>query len=988
MGPSALHTLLHDPRLSAHAVSPLPAWLWSLDARRILWANPTAAAIFGAASAAVLAQQQFEPSNSATAQIARIAGTLADGGAARLERLRGFGAGFGRALTCLCSRIALINGTSSVLVVATERAGPDLPFPERVRRLLDGIDAPLAAFGEEGRLLHATPAALAKIGEVTELTALGGKDTATQARVSGHAEADSTAGRIVIDRIGSGTAILLLARIEEATKTAEPTMPAAAQTPAPDLFPASTAVAEPDAALPVSEPLQPAPPETPNFAAFAERKHPLRFVWQMDADGVFSISSDEFTALIGPRSAAALGQPWPQMAATLGVDPDSTVTKALSSRDTWSGIVVPWPVDGSDERLPIELSGLPVFDRNRTFRGYRGFGVCRDLTRLSALAIARSFVPPPAIETIEPPVETPATTSESETDTKAAESFAENVVPFRSPNGNGNGPHNNGDNAPALSPIEHSAFSELGRRLSERLRSEERPGADDVAEAQASSGAAAATAPLRNDNRHETERSVLDRLPVGVLVYRLNDLLYANRAFLDWTGYATLQDLAEAGGLDSLFIEPSSGGNSGTSRSLTISTQNGTKVPVEGRLLSVTWQGDNALALMLYIAPPDARPAAKSAPQTDAETRELRAILDTANDGVLVVDRGGHILSANRSAEALFGYEGTELTARSFADLFAQQSQAAALTYLDRMIKNGTAAMLNQGCDVVGQVRDGGPIPLFLTLGRIGDSGEKICAIFRDMTAWKKTEKELHKATREAEKAAAGKADMLAKISHELRTPLNAMIGFAEVMMDERFGPIGNERYREYLRDIHGSGTQVVALLNDLIDLSKIEAGKLELTFAPVNLNDITLQCVAIMQAQANRDRIIIRTALSSALPQIIADARAVRQITLNLLANAIKFTPAGGQVIISTTLTDAGEVMLRVRDTGAGMSEKDLQTALEPFRQLPTSARWGSGGTGLGLPLTKALAEANHAAFKITSEINTGTLVEIAFPAAHALAK
>lgn len=991
MGLSALQSLLHDPRLSAHAVSPLPAWLWSADARRILWANPTAAAIFGAASAAVLAEQEFDTSNSAAAQIARIAGTLADGGAARLERLRGFGAGFGRALTCLCSRIMLPDGkTAAVLVVATERAGPDLSFGERVHRLLNDVDAPLAAFAEDGRLLQATPAARAKIGAVTNLTALGDEDVSTQARVSGHAEADSKFGRVIIDRVGSGSAMLLLARFEEAAKATESAAPIV-EAPAPEHPSASSEPAAPVAPT-APEPPPPALPEAPSFAAFAERKHPLRFVWQMDAEGIFSITSDEFTALIGPKSAAALGRPWSQIGATLGVDPDGAVSKALSSRDTWSGIVVPWPVDGSDERLPIELSGLPVFDRDRTFRGYRGFGVCRDLTRLSALAIARSFMPPSTLEAREPIVEAPASdTIATPAETKAPDSFAENVVPFRSPNGNGNGNghHGNGsDKTAGLSPVEHSAFSELGRRLSERLRNDEPSGTDHVAEGQ-DSGAAATAASPRSETRHETERSVLDRLPVGVLVYRLNDLLYANRAFLDWTGYPTLQDLTEAGGLDSLFIEPSSGGNSGTAKSLTISTQNGTKVPVEGRLLSVTWQGENALALMLYITPPDTGSAAKAAPaQTDAETRELRAILDTASDGVLVLDREGRIVSANRSAEALFGHESAELMGRGFEDLLAPQSQAAALTYFDRMIKNGTAAMLNQGCEVVGRVREGGTIPLFLTLGKLGDSGEKVCVIFRDMSAWKKTEKELLKATRDAEKGAAGKAEVLAKISHELRTPLNAMIGFAEVMMDERFGPIGNERYREYLRDIHGSGTQVVALLNDLVDLSKIEAGKLELTFAPVNLNDITLQCVAIVQAQANRDRIIIRTALSSALPQIIADARAVRQIALNLLANAMKFTAAGGQVIISTALTDAGEVMLRVRDTGAGMSEKDLQTALEPFRQLPTSARWGSGGTGLGLPLTKALAEANHAAFRISSELNTGTLVEIAFPSAHVLAK
>jgi signal transduction histidine kinase len=135
------------------------------------------------------------------------------------------------------------------------------------------------------------------------------------------------------------------------------------------------------------------------------------------------------------------------------------------------------------------------------------------------------------------------------------------------------------------------------------------------------------------------------------------------------------------------------------------------------------------------------------------------------------------------------------------------------------------------------------------------------------------------------------------------------------------------------------------------------------------------------MQPQANRERIIIRTSLGSTLPAVIADPRSVRQILLNLISNSIKYTGVGGQVIVSTARGDDGDVVLRVRDTGVGMSDQEIAVALEPFRQLATSARWGSGGTGLGLPLTKALAEANRATFSIKSAVNAGTLIEVAFP-------
>jgi signal transduction histidine kinase len=277
-------------------------------------------------------------------------------------------------------------------------------------------------------------------------------------------------------------------------------------------------------------------------------------------------------------------------------------------------------------------------------------------------------------------------------------------------------------------------------------------------------------------------------------------------------------------------------------------------------------------------------------------------------------------------------------------------------------------------------------VPLFMTIGRLGDTdGNRFCAVLRDMTSFKKAESELLSAKREAEDASSQKSDFLAKISHEIRTPLSAIIGFAEVMMEERFGPVGNDRYRVYVRDIHTSGGHVISLVNDLLDLSKIEAGKLDLTFTSVSLNDIVQQCVGIMQAQAGRDRIIIRTALAPNLPNVVADSRSMRQIALNLLSNSIKFTMPGGQVIVSSTLSEKGEAVLRVRDTGVGITDKELSIAMEPFRQVSNSSL---GGTGLGLPLTKALVEANRASFSIQSAKNAGTIVEVAFPPTRVLAE
>ena len=191
----------------------------------------------------------------------------------------------------------------------------------------------------------------------------------------------------------------------------------------------------------------------------------------------------------------------------------------------------------------------------------------------------------------------------------------------------------------------------------------------------------------------------------------------------------------------------------------------------------------------------------------------------------------------------------------------------------------------------------------------------------RDITQWKRAEEELTQARAQAERASSQKTDFLARVSHEIRTPLNAIIGFSELMIDEKFGPVGNDRYRDYLRDINRSGNHVLDLVNDLLDISKIEAGEQEMAYEAVSLNETLSETVAMMQPQANRERVIIRSSFASRLPEVVADLRSVRQIALNLLSNAVRYTQAGGQVIVSTAYEPSGDIVMRVRDTGIGMS-------------------------------------------------------------------
>jgi signal transduction histidine kinase len=921
-----------DPRLAAHAIGALPAWLWAPDGSRLLWTNAAGAAILGCTSCTAAPDLEIGPADPHRLQIARLAGRLHQSGKPHLERLRGFGAPLGRLLTCSCARLDLGDGKVGILIAAAEPVGRAPAAEDRLRRLVEGLDSPVAIFHADGSLCAATPAAAAIIGEEASLVALGIEALRRDVLDAGRAEFASARGRFVLHRLGAGTEIAIAALLTppavsqpEPEAIGEPVAPASVQaSPSPlEGTPAAIAGApgdqmppgsfvdilarsidaahaaprtandrggeivrlpEPAATLPSpGEPpdeLEPArakarppSPEPPIAEALEEtplavRRQPLRFMWQMDADGHFSLGSDEFSRLIGPRTAAALGRPWSEINAAFGLDPEDRVAAAIASRDTWSNIAVAWPVDDSGARLEVELSGLPVFDRAHHYIGYRGFGVCRDIDSLERLATLRrqdrlvaSTIPVSRDDAEDKPVP-PRRPREAEIDEPPP-----NVVPFR-PLGE--------TKPPVLTSIENHAFNEIARQISARLNSDtidEPPAADTAPVAESTKPAEIPYVPPRPPS-FEVERPLLDRLPIGVLIYRLDRLIYANRAFLDRTGYSDLSALVDAGGLDALYVEPvasAAGSMTQAGTQLVISSSREHREPVDARLYTIPWEEGTALALIFSSAaaalpatPPASAPVPAVDESSEAEIAELRAALGAARER------------------------------------------------LDR--------------------------------------------------------------------AAINRSDVMTRISHEIRTPMNAIIGFAEVMIDERFGAIGNERYGEYLKDIRACGERVIALIDDMLDLSRVETGKLDLAFANVALNDLVEQCVAMMQPQANRERIIIRTSLASSLPPVVADGRTLRQIVINLISNAIRLANAGGQVIVSTALSDGGGVALRIRDTGPGMSETEIAAALEPFRAITPDDQGAAAGAGLNLSLTKALVEANRAQFAIKSSPNAGTLAEITF--------
>lgn len=998
--------------------------------------------------------------------------------------------------------------------------------------------------------------------------------------------------------------------------------------------PAATNADEPEPGAQSESPApEPAVASTPPAMPSVDRAAaPVRFVWRTDASGRFSALSPEFAQIVGADAADVVGRSFAEVAAAFRIDPSGEIAGLLERRDTWSGRSVLWPIAGTDLSVPVDLAALPVYDRNRNFEGFRGFGVARTADavvdaqgaglRLGQATFAAPAGPDPTVAdsdlsgTAEAD-EATATKAESaapEAD-ETVEAEPRHDDPFR-----GEVPaltlvpkperrfsdkiirlaeHRPAANDRGLTPVEKNAFREIGDRLkkdggtpvgdaSARLAAGEaepiskRPSAAEVTaeaptpaaethspadipapaspaepattppaatkvetdaadsadksapareadepraashrdnatiaqgakepaaapspelpeeaaeravpaeavEAELSTGDAGPAEPAAKseaeaaapaDHHEKTEEpaekfaetsdaepeesaatleaapavaatdeaaaetagahspaepdeeatiasrpaeepaatardflpsafamgsrprpavdtSILDKLPVPVLIHSGDVLHYANREFLEFTAYESVDDLAEQGGLDALFGEPyrDEEENDRADRKMRLRRGDGLELPVEALLQSVPWNGGKALLLALRkvgrmpIVTPSTALGVEE--KTDLESRiaELRTIIDTATDGVVLIANDGTIRSISRPAEALFGVDSADVAGKPFTSLFAIESQRAARDYLNGLSENGVASVLNDGREVIGREAQGRFIPLFMTIGKLPNHGG-YCAVVRDITQWKRAEEELTQSRAQAERASSQKTDFLARVSHEIRTPLNAIIGFSELMMDEKFGPIGNDRYRDYLRDINRSGNHVLDLVNDLLDISKIEAGEQEMSYEAVSLNDTLAETVAMMQPQANRERVIIRSSFASRLPEVVADLRSVRQIALNLLSNAIRYTQAGGQVVVSTAYEPSGDVVMRVRDTGIGMTQAEIEQALKPFKQISALKRGRGDGTGLGLPLTKAMVEANRARFVITSTPGEGTLVEITFPSTRVLAE
>ena len=257
-----------------------------------------------------------------------------------------------------------------------------------------------------------------------------------------------------------------------------------------------------------------------------------------------------------------------------------------------------------------------------------------------------------------------------------------------------------------------------------------------------------------------------------------------------------------------------------------------------------------------------------------------------------------------------------------------------------------------------------------------------------DITELKEREDALRAEKERAEQASGHKSQFLAIMTHELRTPLNAIMGFSDILQRQLFGELGDVRYRDYAGDIFASGQHLLDLINDILDLSRIEAGQYEMTFTEVDIADVAQSASDVLEELANSEGLNVHISIQAGLPLIRADLRATRQILLNLLSNAIKFTPSGGEVRVEVSQesgngVDSG-IHIAVADTGIGNAAENMELILMPFSQVASNGLIKEGGTGLGLSIVKSLIELQGGVLQIDSKVGIGTRVTVRFPNSH----
>jgi len=384
-------------------------------------------------------------------------------------------------------------------------------------------------------------------------------------------------------------------------------------------------------------------------------------------------------------------------------------------------------------------------------------------------------------------------------------------------------------------------------------------------------------------------------------------------------------------------------------------------------------------AFAAYLVGQEARREAAEAAVKTSE-RRFRALIEQSNDMITVVDPQGMVTYRSPSSIEVLGVPPEEVVGRPLSERIHPEDKAGLADAL-RGVAAGPGRRAS-GCARVRHV-DGTWRDIGWTARNAFDvpGVGGIVINSRDITARKQIEAALERAKAAAEAGSQAKSAFLANMSHELRTPLNAVIGFSEIIRGEVLGPVGTARYREYAADINGAGRHLLEIVNDILDLSKLDAAKLQLREQSCIVADLVASTVNILRGEAGKKNLFLSIDVPVSLPDLWADPLRIRQILTNLLSNAIKFTPAGGRVSLSAGVEESGELALVVHDTGIGMTPGQIETAVQPFGQANLTFSRGQQGTGLGLPLAKRLVELHGGRLEIVSTPDVGTRMTVHLP-------
>jgi len=368
-------------------------------------------------------------------------------------------------------------------------------------------------------------------------------------------------------------------------------------------------------------------------------------------------------------------------------------------------------------------------------------------------------------------------------------------------------------------------------------------------------------------------------------------------------------------------------------------------------------------------------------------TALLQSTLENIGEGLSVFDRQGRLVVWNSRFRELLDLPPALAASTPLRDILMLQAvrgdfgdgdpEAEAAKRLERFYR-----------DVPIRKERATPTGRILQIARRATPDGAVVSVYSDVTDVRSFERMLIQARSQAEAANRSKSDFLANMSHELRTPLNAIIGFSEIIADELFGPIANARYLEYIKDIHKSSLHLLSIINDVLDMSKIEAGKLELSKEVLNIQSVIADVGRMMRELAENRHIALVVEPLDQDVEIWADARAMKQIFLNLLSNAIKFSREGGRVCVRVSADQSALAVVQVEDFGIGMNEEEQERALQPFGQAKPATTSNYGGTGLGLPITKGLVEAHGGKLTINSRPGRGTVIRVTLPRELKMAK